>query len=299
MSNQNQQHSEASTGLTIKADPRAMALANVFSGPKFQASLRSTLPKHLDAGRMVRLVLGTFQTTPRLLECTPESVILSVMRSAAMGLEPDGVLGQGYLVPFYSTKNRRYECQFIPGYRGLAKLARQSGEVADVWAEVVWDCDCKEPGLFTYELGLHPTLRHVRNDETTDRGKLRYVYAVARFRDGERKFVVMNRAEVEAIKAGSQSRDKEKKLVGPWVEYEAEMWKKTAVRRLCKLLPMSVDADRYVREDEQLEGTGELVTFDSIEVPAIEGPASTDPAATTTPEGELFRTQATAQEAGV
>lgn len=265
----------ASSGLAVKADPRAMQFKTLFESDKFQLSLRQALPKHMDSGRLIRVTLSAFQTNPRLLECTPETVMLSLMRAAAMGLEPDGgPLGQGYLVPFWNGKAKRLDCQFIPGYRGLIKLACNSGQVADVWAEVAYDAD-----QFDYELGLEPTIRHKRNDEVTDPGPLKYAYAVARFTDGAKKFTVMNRREVEEIKAKSSSRDKQGNLVGPWIDWPAEMWKKTAVRRLCKMLPLSVEDQRRMAA-EDLADTG----VESIIIPDMIGhvePAPQDGETTT------------------
>lgn len=237
--------------------------------------LKKVLPKTLDAARMARIVLSAMQVQPKLYDCTPESVLLSVMRAASYGLEPDGgPLGHGYLVPFWSSKNKRMECQFIPGYRGLVKMARNSGEVADVSGEVV-----REGDHFDYELGLTPRLEHKRNDACDQLLPLQYAYAVARFRDGEKKFVVMNRAEVEAIKARSQSKDRGGNLVGPWVTDEAEMWKKTAIRRLAKNLPLAVEAQDAIRtldDDLDLAGTvaATAATLPTIDIPqALMAPA--------------------------
>lgn len=239
-----------STGLAIKSDPRAIGFKRLFESEGFLASLKQTLPRHIDPKRLIRVVLSAFQTNPELLECTPESVLLSLMRAASMGLEPDGgPLGQGYLVPFnVKVKGRgngpdtwQKQCQFIPGYRGLVKLARNSGEVADVWAEVVYEKD-----EFEYELGLHPTLRHRRNDSATDAGALKYAYAVARFRDGERKFVVLNKREVEKAKSVSKSASSS---YSPWGQWPEAMWRKTAVRQLAKLLPLSVEVQGNIAKD--------------------------------------------------
>lgn len=260
------------TALAIKSDPRAMQIKQILESPKMQQSLRSAMPKHLNPGKLVRVVLGSFQKNPKLLECNPESILYSIMQSAALGLEPDGgVLGQGYLVPFWNGKAQRMECQFIPGFRGLIKLARQSGEVADIDAQVVYEKD-----HFEYELGLNQRLVHKRNDEVADPGKLKYAYAVARFRDGDRKFTVLNEREVMAIRSKSASKTKDGKIVGPWVEHEAEMWKKTAVRRLCKMLPLSVDVARQIAAEN--EETGQIELPDMITMPegtttpAIAGP---------------------------
>lgn len=263
-----QPQAQAASGGLLKADPRALQIKGVLESESMQRSLAAALPRHLSAGKLIRCVLGAFQRTPKLLECTPESILYAIMQSAAYGLEPDGgPLGHGYLVPFWNGKTKRTECQFIPGYRGLVKLARNSGEVADVWAEVVFEADRRAPGEFSYELGLHPKLTHKRNDAATERGELLYAYAVARFRDGERKFVVLNRAEVEAIKAKSSSKNRDGEVVGPWIEHTGEMWKKTAVRRLAKMLPLSVDDERRISaEDDELPAAGLSI---NVPLPAI------------------------------
>src|SRR5262245_12059070 len=154
------------TGLQLKTDPRQIQFKHLLESPNMQASLQAALPKHLTAARMIRVVLGAMQRTPELLNCTPESVLVAIMQSAALGMEPDGILGQGYLIPYGR------QCQFIIGYRGLCQLARQSGQVVNIWAEVVFERDA-----FDYDLGLEPRLTHKRNDEAADPGALRYAYA--------------------------------------------------------------------------------------------------------------------------
>lgn len=234
-----------------KPDERAVKIAAVMNGENFRKALAATLPKHLPQDRMIRVVLSCLQTTPDILACAPDTIVLSVLRAASMGLEPDGgPLGQGYLVPFWSGKNKRKECQFIPGYRGLIKLARNSGEVADVSAEVVYQRD-----EFKYSMGLDPTLQHVRYDGKEPPGEVTHAYSIARFRDGERKFVVMNRRELDEIRDTTASKTKEGKIVGPWVEWYSEMAKKTAVRRLCKMLPLSVETQSRIQADETVGGT--------------------------------------------
>lgn len=286
--------------IALKTDPRQIGFRHLLESQSVQNALAAAAPKHLSVPKLLRVALGAMQKNPKLLECTPESVLLSLLQSAAYGLEPDGgPLGQGYLVPFWNGKAKRLECQFIPGYRGLVKLARNSGEVADVWAEVVFECDMKAPGHFSYELGLNQDLKHRRNDEATETGALRYVYAVARFRDGEKKFVVMNARDVEKIKAKSQSKDRDGKLFGPWLDHEPEMWKKTAVRRLCKMLPLSVEVQTKIMADESADETGvglrlpELPALPAVE--AIEGQAS-EPLGTTSYVGDESDRPATTPE---
>lgn len=244
--------------LTIKQHPRTGAFRTILESDGFQKSLAAALPRHISPGRMLRVVLAAFQSNSDILNCTPESVLLSILQAAACGLEPDGgPLGQAYLVPF------KGKCQFIPGYRGLVKLARNSGEVADVWAEVVYEKD-----TFEYELGLNQKLIHKRDDKSDDPGPLVFVYAVARFRDGEKRFVVLNRRQVRAIKNASPSAGSD---YSPWKKWEAAMWQKTAVRQLAKLLPLSVEVATQVGAEDTPLDAPKLDGIDlALDMPAIE-----------------------------
>lgn len=72
-----------------------------------------------------------------------------------LGLDCVGTLGQGYLVPYYNSKIKAYECQFIAGYQGLIELARRSGNIARIESRVVYEKDA-----FEVEYGLNQKLVH-------------------------------------------------------------------------------------------------------------------------------------------
>lgn len=243
-----QTHTQSqSRGLSLRSDPRQLQFKNLLEGESFQSTLRAALPRTLRPERMVRVVLSAMQTNPDILECEPHTVLLSIMRAATMGLEPDGgVLGHGYLVPFWNSKNRRKECQFITGYRGLCKLARNSGEVVDVWAKVVHETDD-----FEFDEVENKPIRHKRN-YSAEPGRIIGAYAAARFRDGYTRFEYMTAHEIEEIKAKTASKTREGKIVGPWTSHEGEMYKKTVVRRLAKYLPLAPETSGvFLDEYEQ------------------------------------------------
>jgi recombination protein RecT len=236
---------DAATQLGLVTDSRQTAFKMVLEGTGFQAALRSALPRHVRPERIIRVVLSAMTSNPDILECDPNTVILSIMRAASMGLEPDGgPLGQGYLVPFWNSKRRCKECQFIPGYRGLVKLARNSGEVEDVWAKVVYETDDFEFD----ELNNTPT-RHRRNYDLEEPGKMIGAYAGARFRSGYTRYEYMPAREILSVKARTASKTKEGVIVGPWKDHEGEMWKKTVVRRLSKMLPLSAEVASVVTDE--------------------------------------------------
>ena len=213
---------------------------------KSKSAIASRLPKHVTADRLMKVALTAINKTPALLACTQDSLLMSIMQAAELGLEPGGALGEGYLVPYGKT------CQFIPGYRGLISLARRSGQIISLEAHVVHAEDA-----FTFELGLESKLVHVPNLEKDDAGPLRFVYAVAKLQGGGVQFEVMSRAQVEAIRKRSKAGNN-----GPWVSDYEEMARKTVVRRLFKYLPVSVELAQAL----ELQAGAEMGDFTTIDI---------------------------------
>lgn len=224
------------------------------------------LPRHLNPDRMARIATTTLRQTPLLARCTPESFLGALMSAAQLGLEP-GPLGEAYLVPFRDGKSGNYIVQFIPGYKGLIKLAWQSGQLADIWAEVVYSND-----EFDYTLGLNRNLVH--KPAKSARGEAIYVYAVAKLKDGGSPFVVLSLEEVESIRSRSKASKN-----GPWVTDWAAMARKTAVKQLSKWLPMSSEFASAVALDGSVRTDvgAQLVDVTPVDIddaqPAIDAPA--------------------------
>jgi recombination protein RecT len=202
--------------------------------PKFAA----VIPKHIDVDRLVRVTIACISKTPALLNCTKESLLNAIMTAAQLGVEPTGVLGSAYLVP-YGT-----ECTLIVGYRGLIDLARRSGQIESIEAHVVHEND-----RFTLKYGLSPILEH-EPAWAGDPGNVKAVYAIAKLKDGGKQIEVMTKTQVDAIRAKSKAGKS-----GPWVEHYEEMARKTVVRRIAKYLPLTPElADALaLDEGDQLE----------------------------------------------
>lgn len=216
-------------------------------------SIKDVAARHLTPERLVKVVLGAASRQPIILDCTPLSVVKAVLQAAELGLEPGSSLGEFYLVPFKNTKTGQREAQGIPGYRGLISLARRTGEISNLYAEAIYDGD-----TFDVELGLEPKLVHKPdwdNENREDPKKLKFVYAVAKFKDGSFQFVVMSRKQIEGIRRRSKAGGD-----GPWVTDYEEMAKKTAIRRLSKYLPMSVEMAKAL----QLQAAAEAGDFSEV-----------------------------------
>jgi len=208
-----------------------------------RGQIAMALPKHMTPERMMRVCNTAISKTPALLDCEPRSLMGAIIQSSQLGLEPDGVLGHAYLIPFNNRKTGRVECQFIAGYKGLIELSRRSGQISTVYAHAVHAND-----EFRYTLGLDPTLIH--KPTSGEPGDLIAVYAVCHLRDGGKQFEVLQRREIDAIRSQSKAGNS-----GPWVTHYDEMAKKTALRRLCKLLPTSPELARAAALDELAEAS--------------------------------------------
>ena len=201
---------------------------------RMRGQLVAALPRHMTPDRFLRVVLTTVRKTPKLLECEQASFLGAIMACAQLGLEPDGVMGYAYLVPYGK------ECTLVIGYKGMADLARRSGKVEDVDMRVV-----RQGDEFEYEYGTNPRIRHVPGDED---GPLTHAYSIVWLTNGRPHFVVLRRSEIDRVKGRSRAGDS-----GPWkTDYEA-MAMKTAVKRACKLAPASVELQRAIALDDRAE----------------------------------------------
>jgi recombination protein RecT len=240
------------TGQAAKTE-KPKDLAQLMASPAVQSQLKVALPRHMTAERMARIATTEMRKVPKLAQCDPMSFLGAVIQCAQLGLEPGNALGHAYILPFDKRQkvNGQWqtvstEAQVIIGYRGMIDLARRSGQIVSIEARAVYEGD-----EFDCSLGLESKLTHTpdwQNPNRSQPDKLRFVYAVAKLKDGGIQFDVMSRAEVDGIRARSKSADN-----GPWVTDYAAMALKTVVRRLFKFLPVSIEIQQAVTLDEQAE----------------------------------------------
>lgn len=203
--------------------------------------------KHMSPERMMRVVANAIRTTPKLGQCEPMSFLGALMQCAALGLEPNTILGHAYMIPFENKRKGVTEVQVVVGYKGLIDLARRSGHITSLSANIHYSDD----DLWEYEEGTEARLRHRPG---MLKGEKLHAYAIAKFKDGGHAYVVLPWAHVMAIRDGSQGWQTAKRFgkaaESPWGKHEDEMAKKTAVRALSKYLPLSVEFMDAVQIDD-------------------------------------------------
>lgn len=219
----------------------------------YKGQIAQALPKILTPDRMIRTALTAMMRNPDLFECTGHSLISCILTSAQLGLLPDNVLGECYLIPFNNNKKNVKECTFIIGYKGLLTLALRSGQVQSISAQAVFAAN--EPGgdVFDYDLGLEEKLVH-KPSGLSDPAKITHFYAIVRMKGGGHVFDVMTRAQVEAVRNESKNyKFAQKKETTVWGLYFTEMGKKTLLRRLMKYVPLSPEVANVIALDESAD----------------------------------------------
>jgi len=194
-----------------------------------QNTFKSVLPAHIPPEKFMRTAVGAVQNNPDILKCSQSSIFQACQKAAQDGLVLDN--REAALVSFGS------QAQYMPMVAGVLKKLRNSGNLSTIVVEIVHKND-----PFTYNPGTGE-FNH-EPDWFGDRGEAKGVYAMATLKDGSRQIEIMNKQQLNQVKAVSRSSG-----AGPWKQWEHQMWKKSVLRRIAKLLPSSADIDQMWEND--------------------------------------------------
>jgi recombination protein RecT len=214
--------------------------------------LKAALPAHVTPEKFTRVAMTAIQNNPDLQNADRRSLFGAIVRLAQDGLLPDG--REAALVLFGN------KAQAMPMIAGILKKIRQSGDVAKISAQVVYEAD-----HFVVRYGFDEDVEHIPPALDKPRGKAIGAYATAVLSNGEKLLEVMSLEEIEKVRAVSRSGRN-----GPWAAWWSEMARKTVMRRLSKRLPMSTDLeeDVFQRDATMTPPTGQP------DLTLIEGEAS-------------------------
>lgn len=212
-----------------------------------ERTIRSLLPNKVSYEKFQAIVVSAVADNLDLLDCDRGSLIKACLQAAELGLVLNKSMAEADILKVWNGKTKRNEAQFRPRYKGLMKLALQSGEVLKIESRLVYEKDD-----FEIIEGTHSEIVHKR--KLGNRGEKVGAYCVWTMRNGEKQFEVMGADEILAIRDRSSSKTKDGNVVGPWKTDEAEMWRKTVVRRATKYMPLSPEAARAVNADNVAEG---------------------------------------------
>jgi len=205
---------------------------------KHKEQIGKALPSHIKLERLIRVALTSISKNPKLLECDERSLFAAILQSAQLGLEPDGALGQAYLIPYGNS------CNFQIGYKGLLQLVRRGGNVSMVNAQIVYEGDS-----FEYDLAFG--IKSHKDTEKRDLSKPKYVYCIIQYKDGGFDFDVWTVKKIQEhmvqYSKGYAKQD------SPWKTNWESMAKKTMIIQVAKKAELSPEIQKAISLDEKAE----------------------------------------------
>lgn len=229
----------------------------------YSLAIANALPNGGKPDRIIQSAVFQITSNQALANCTAKSVIGCVLNSSLLGVSP--ALKQCFFIPYGD------QATFQLSYTGLIALARRSGMVLDVYAQVV-----RRKDRFEVTHGTDRKIVHV--PDLSDSGEdFTAVYAVVKYANGGTEFLVMTADQVE--KRRMKSKTQRGAPSGVWAEWKEEMWKKTALRSLLKTAPLSDEQAAAIATDgatltpdnfQRGEVKAETLTYEDVEVKEAE-----------------------------
>lgn len=186
-------------------------------------------------------VVASVQRVPKLMECTPESLLNSFVVMASLKLMPSGVSGEAFVLP-YNIKGTMV-AQFQLGYQGLVTLFYRAG-ARSIVAEIVHARD-----EFS---NLNGEIKHVFDPFLDDRGDAIGAYVIVELQTGGKIYKAMSKKQILGIaQKFSKSYGGD---FGPWSkgqDPELWMWKKTVLKQAAKLVPKNETIYKAIAADNE------------------------------------------------
>lgn len=233
-----------------RATPVEGFLAQVMGDESRRDELFRSLPSHIPPGRFHRNLLNLLMQNPEIMQYDPRLIYREVSKAAALGLSLDPQFAEADIIPVWNKQAKRKELELRPRYKGLIKLARQSGEIINIYP-----VEARENDFWLEEQGTERRLEH-RVERRSPRGAVFCYYAVVVYKDGVKDFEVMDLEDIYDIREksdGWRAFQNNKISTTPWQSDEGEMCKKTVIKRLLKRVPQSSDLAEALALDHDRE----------------------------------------------
>lgn len=182
-----------------------------------------------------------------LRNCSPESIVNTAMQIVQIGLHPNKLFGQAYVVPYKGV------AQLQIGYKGLISLGYRNG-----WkfrAVSVYACDRFKQnfGGIKDEIIFDPN--YDERDETNASwvfANLKGILVYAVDKQGAEFSEFVSKKKLEQLRTTSPNQNKEG-LSGTWANWAEEMYKAKAIKHVASRLPINDSlAEALSLEDEPI-----------------------------------------------
>jgi recombination protein RecT len=209
--------------------------------------IKSALPHGMDVNRFISTAKTGIQTHPqadKLAQADKRTLYASCLKAASDGLTLDG--REAALVVFANNVT------YMPMTQGLVKLARNSGEIANITAEVVYAND-----KFTFRVGMDEVPVH-EPDWFGNRGEAVGVWCSVKLTGGENIVRILSKEKILKIAGKTKNAAQYDPKNGLYFD---EFWRKTAIKNVLKYAPKSTYLESAMRNDNEAQG----FTFENTE----------------------------------
>ena len=220
-------------------------------GNTYMKQITNFFDNEKQALRFLSAVTSAVQRLPKLLDCTPVSVINSFMMMAQLGLMPSDVSGEAYVLPYENKKKdgnswiKVLEAQFQLGYQGIVTLLYRAGAISIV-TELVRKNDVFRiiNGMLHHEVDPFKTRK--------ERGEVIGAYAIINLKSGGRVEKFMRIEDI--LEHGKKFSKSFSSDFSPWNaanDPEGWMLRKTVLKQAAKLAPKNETLNLAIAEDNK------------------------------------------------
>lgn len=201
-------------------------------------SKAAALPRDFNQTRFLQNCMTVLQDVKGIEECQPVSVARTMLKGAFLGL--DFFNKECYAIIYNRKIGNSWSknLEFQTDYKGEIKLAKKYSinPIKEIYAKLVREGDEFEEKIINGQQIIN------FNPIPFNDGKILGAFSVCYFHDGSMTYETMSTEEIESIKNEFSKKDKDGNFSKAWEgSTKGEMYKKTVLRRLCKLIELDFD----------------------------------------------------------
>lgn len=201
--------------------------------------VEDALPKGFNKSRFVQNSIALLNDNPAIAKFPKPQIVAGLLKGSYLGL--DFYSKECYLVPYGNQLN------FQIDYRGNVKLAKKYSirPIKDIYAKLVREGDVLDEYIVNGEAVIN------FNPKPFNDGKIIGAFAVCVYKDGGIIYDTMSLADLENTRKSSKASNSP-----AWTKFTGEMYKKTVLHRLCKMIELEFDNDKQNKlfgEDMEIE----------------------------------------------
>lgn len=218
------------TGLTKKLTENKEALPAGFNQQRFI----------LNCITVIQDMMKDDKKKAQLEKINPETIPVCLAKAAYLGL--DFFNGECYTIPYGGNLS------FQTGYKGEIKLCKRysKNKIKDIFAKVVRQGDFFMEEVDGGKQNVQYRPKPFSNEQMIG------AFAIVVFEDGSMMYDTMSSEDIENVR-NTYSKAKDSRA---WKSSTGEMYKKTVLRRLCKLIDLDFD---NIEQQKAYEDGGDVV----------------------------------------